>query len=392
MPPKRKKKMLVIKDEPKIPVGYVRGDDGKLRKKNFLKDVKPLQNISAHASALSASASAQNSTSRMEFPDDISSLITQFAKPIKDRGLIKTNPSKWTKVDKSKFIDYLQSDELAFSGEYDFAYAPMDDDGPRFDMESEYYEENMEAYFDIHNENMIESLLVEGSTGKLDGKTYRELGNILGDLMEDVIYFNEYSGKPFSDRLRARFERDEDNKTNASLKKIMLEEIVDAIDSYIPQSYVPSEDRVVDRFPSVSKKMLTLNIKNQAYFEKIKKVFELDDINLLDTLSERILETLYASDTINNEELYELEQEDIDEIENKTKEFIDIFIKRLLNDMLKSVPVDELLRSVYYLYDGDQYEGGFYENDDKLNGGETDYSEKYSVSSNFGSFMHNTDY
>jgi len=366
MPPKRKKKMLVIKDEPKIPVGYVRGDDGKLRKKNFLKDVKPLQNISAHASALSASA--QNSTSRMEFPDDISSLITQFAKPIKDRGLIKTNPSKWTKLDKAKFIDYLQS-------EYDFAYAPTDEDGPRFDMESEYYDENMEAYYDIHNEHMIESLLSDragrgggGSTGKLDGKTYRELGNILGDLIKDVIYFNEYSGKPFDDQLRARFERDEDNKGMEVIKKNILREMVSAIDTYIPFNSGP-------QFPSVSKKMLTLKIKNQAYFDKIKKEFVVEDEgSLLDKLAEHINEQLLAE---HNDQLYELEQEDRDNIENKLNNFIDIFIKRLVNDMLKeSVPVDEMLRSVYWLYDGSEimdYEGG-----------ETNYSKTMDVYSNFG--------
>ena len=368
MPPKRKKKMLVIKDEPKMPVGYVRGDDGKLRKKNFLKDVKPLQNISAHASALSASASAQNSTSRMEFPDDISSLINQFAKPITDRGLIKTNPSKWTKLDKAKFIDYLQSDEAAFAGEYDFAYAPTDDTGPRFDMESEYYDENMEAYYDIHNEHMIESLLVEGSTGKLDGKTYRELGNILGDLMESTTYFNEYSGKPFNDQLRARFERDEDNKGMGVIKKNILKEMVSAIDTYIPFNSGP-------QFPSVSKKMLTLKIKNQAYFDKIKKEFVVEDEgSLLDKLAEHINEQLLGE---HNDQLYELEQEDRDHIENKLNNFIDIFIKRLVNDMLKeSVPVDEMLRSVYWLYDGSEimdYEGG-----------ETNYSKTMDVYSNFG--------
>ena len=210
IPPKRKKKKLVIKfDEPKIPRGYERSDDGKIRRKKLvIKYAQPLQNVSANASALSASA--PSSTSRMELPDDILSLVNQFAKPIKDRGLIRTNPSKWTKVDTSNFLEY-----LGWEG-FEFAYAPTDEDGPQFDMESEYYDENMAAYYEIHDKNMIETLLHEGSTGKLDGKTYRELANILEDLMGDNTYFNVYSGKPFNDQLRARFERDEDNKDDES--------------------------------------------------------------------------------------------------------------------------------------------------------------------------------
>tara|TARA_R100000541_G_C1885464_1_gene82888 strand:- start:45 stop:1205 length:1161 start_codon:yes stop_codon:yes gene_type:complete len=385
MPPKRKKKKLVIiYDEPKIPAGHVRGDDGKIRKKKLvIKYAQPLQNVSANASALSASA--PSSTSRMELPDDILSLVNQFAKPIKDRGLIRTNPSKWTKVDMSNFLGYLLSEDVA--------YAPEDDRGPQFDMESEYYNENMSAYYDIHNEQIINSLLATGplnaggSTGKLDGKTYRELGNIVEDLMESVTYFNDYSGRPFDDQLEARFERDLNNKANARIKKNMLREIVSAINTFIPSN--SSNDS--PQFSSVSKKMLTVKINNQAYFDKIKKMFVWEDENILDKLAERIMEVLYQRDIINNEELYQLEQEDIDDIENKTKQFINIFIKRLVNDMLKeSVPFDEMLRSVYWLYEAGEYYG---EEEDFLMtmGGQTNYSETMSVASDFASYVYERD-
>ena len=88
MPPKRnKKKLVIIYDEPKIPAGHVRSDDGKIRRKKLvIKYAQPLQNVSANASALSASA--PSSTSRMELPDDILSLINQFAKPHREMEMV----------------------------------------------------------------------------------------------------------------------------------------------------------------------------------------------------------------------------------------------------------------------------------------------------------------
>ena len=393
MPPKRKKKMLVIKyDEPKIPAGHVRGDDGKIRRKKLvIKYAQPLQNVSANASALSASA--PSSTSRMEFPDDILSLVNQFAKPIKDRGLIRTNPSKWTKVDKSNFLGY-----LSWEG-FEFANAPIDEDGPQFDMESEYFDENMEAYYEIHDKNLIETLLNEGSTGKLDGKTYRELANILEDRGVYNTYFNLYTGKPFDDQLRARFERDEDNKANkanARIKKKWLKQTARAIDTFIPyKSAGEARDRIIAKFggletrgaqeglmqfASVSKKMLTVKIKNEDDFDKIKKAFVLEEgtraENILDVLVEHIYEALGERD---DEELSNLEYEDTVDIENKTEEFISIFIKRLVNDMLKeSVPLDEMLRSVYWLYKASDV----FDTDEDI-GGETNYSKTMDVRSDF---------
>ena len=134
------------------------------------------------------------------------------------------------------------------------------------------------------------------------------------------------------------------------------------------------------QFASVSKKMLTVKIKNEDDFDKIKKAFVLEEgtraENILDVLVEHIYEALGERD---DEELSNLEYEDTVDIENKTEEFISIFIKRLVNDMLReSVPVDEMLRSVYWLYKASDV----FETDEDI-GGETNYSKTKDVYSDF---------
>tara|TARA_R100000655_G_scaffold1202_2_gene4763 strand:- start:154 stop:1224 length:1071 start_codon:yes stop_codon:yes gene_type:complete len=206
----------------------------------------------------------------MELPDDILGLVREFAQPIKDRGSLKTYPSKWTKIDKANFLDYLYNEE------HDVAL--RDSEEVIFSMESPYFDENMEAYYDIYKEDLIIDLLGRygGKKGKLDGKTYRELGNLLDENVDNV-YINAYTGKPFSDQLRARVERDEEYFQEQKALKKLKKGIEYMFDNIIP---VDSNGKPVFANPMTKEtdKTTAEDFDEDAWYEKNSKGKYLDSI------------------------------------------------------------------------------------------------------------------